>query len=69
MDFNDVNLKIKMNAKGTHYIAYCEEVPEIQGVAQTEELATQYFWRAFANLDAKIDHQKNLAQKEEKKAA
>lgn len=69
MDFDKVNLKIKMNAKGTHYIAYCEEYPQIQGVAPSEDLATQNFWRAFANLEDKIEHEKIVASREEKSAA
>lgn len=67
MDFSKVTLLTKLNKKGTHTIAYCEEYPEIQGIGPTEEQAVANFWRCFNNADQKESHNMTMAKKEESK--
>lgn len=65
MDIEKVVLKFKMNAKGTHHIAYCEEYPQLQGIGPTEGQATANFWKAFNNAEVSISKKAS----DEKKAA
>lgn len=68
MDYSKVTIKTKLNKKGTHTIAYCEEYPEVQGIGPSEDQAIANFWRAFNNADLKESHQQTLAAKEAKAA-
>ncbi|MBF0297332.1 MAG: hypothetical protein HQK51_01345 [Oligoflexia bacterium] len=63
MDFNKVILKYKMNTKGTHYIAYCDEYPSLQGIGPSEGHATANFWKAFNSIENKDEHQKTINKK------
>ena len=69
MDPEKVIIQFKRNAKDTHFIAYCEEYPEVEGIGPTEGHAIANFWKNFNNADDKLDHQKNQKKKEDKKAA
>ncbi len=69
MDIDKVVLQYKMNAKGTHYIAYCEEYPTVQGIGPSEGHATANFWKAFNKLEALTEHEHTQTKKAEKAAA
>ena len=69
MDIEKVVLKFKMNAKGTHHIAFCDEYPQVQGIGPSEGQATANFWRAFNNAEAKQEMQVGQQKKSEKAAA
>ncbi|MBP5297053.1 MAG: hypothetical protein J6Y94_06955 [Bacteriovoracaceae bacterium] len=64
MDMNKVELKLKMNAKGTHHIAYCEEYPSLQGIGPSEGQAIANFWKAFNLAEekaaAEVSRQKKM---------
>ncbi len=64
MDIEKVVLKFKMNAKGTHHIAYCEEYPQLQGIGPSEGQATANFWKAFNNAEVNISKQASVQKKE-----
>ena len=68
MDIDKVVLKTKMNAKGTHHIAYCEEYPSIQGIGPSEGQAIANFWKGFNSAEMKSDEQANKQKKAELKA-
>ncbi|MBF0359431.1 MAG: hypothetical protein HQK49_00375 [Oligoflexia bacterium] len=63
MDFSKIVIKYKLNAKGTHYIAYCDEYPSVQGIGPSEGHATANFWKAFNANENKTDHQNTLNKK------
>jgi hypothetical protein len=63
MDIEKVVLKFKMNAKGTHHIAYCDEYPQIQGIGPDQGHATANFWKAFNNAETKAEHQSTSSKK------
>ncbi|MEI8347983.1 MAG: hypothetical protein WCG27_10990 [Pseudomonadota bacterium] len=69
MDMLKVILKYKMNAKGTHHIAYCEEYPQIQGIGPSEGQATANFWKAYNNAESKTETQATQQKRSEKAAA
>ncbi|OFZ20713.1 MAG: hypothetical protein A2202_06125 [Bdellovibrionales bacterium RIFOXYA1_FULL_36_14] len=55
MEMEKVILKHKLNDKGTHHIAYCDEYPQIQGTGPSPEQATASFWRAFNKAQDVLD--------------
>lgn len=63
MDYNKVVLKFKMNDKKTHYIAYCDEYPEVNGIGPSEGHATVNFWKVFNSREEKQEHQETLSKK------
>ena len=67
MDIEKVVLKFKMNAKGTHCIAYCDEYPQIQGIGPSEGHATANFWKAFNGAEDKAAHSETLQKKADAK--
>ena len=66
MDMNKVNLKLKMNAKGTHHIAYCDEYPSLQGIGPSEGQAIANFWKAFNLAEEKAAAEVSFQKKMEK---
>jgi len=68
MDMNKVELKLKMNAKGTHHIAYCEEYPSLQGIGPSEGQAIANFWKAFNLAEEKAAAEVSRQKKMEKTA-
>ncbi len=66
MDMNKVELKLKMNAKGTHHIAYCEEYPSLQGIGPSEGQAIANFWKAFNLAEEKAAAEVSRQKKMEK---
>lgn len=69
MDLTKVVLLYKMNAKGTHHIAYCEEYPSIQGIGPSQEQATANFWKAFNKAENQEDFQHHLDRVGEREEA
>ena len=69
MDINKVILKFKINAKGTHTIAYCDEYPAIQGVGETEDQATANFWKSYNTAESKQEHAATMSKKMQKEVA
>ncbi len=66
MDMNKVSLKLKMNAKGTHHIAYCDEYPSLQGIGPSEGQAIANFWKAFNLAEEKAAAEVSMQKKIDK---
>lgn len=69
MDLTKVVLLYKMNAKGTHHIAYCDEYPSIQGIGPSQEQATANFWKAFNKAESEEGFQHHLDRVNEREEA